>query len=119
MKITTINGALKRIKDMWSELPHETREGHEAVWIATSDKADSYEVDEEWIGMKGDGSLVWAYASGCSCWDGDYDTDIIKDIKVFEFTHKEMAEGWKDAIIAFANGTMGEAHDIPRKYSRW
>lgn len=94
--------AIKKILANWGKLPHEVKSGHEAVWIAKSDIAGSYEVDEEWIGIKGDGSLVWAYASGCSCWAGDYDTKVEKTIKAFDLNHKWKSEEWEEKIIAFA-----------------
>ena len=97
----TLTEALKRIKTNWSKLPHEIKDGSEAVWIADYN-AGSYEVDEEWIGMKGDGSLIWAYASGCSCWDGTYNSKPIPTLKSFQFNVKEMSKDWKNAIIRFA-----------------
>ena len=72
------------------------------VWVAVHDTADSYEVDEEWVGITKEGKLWWAYASGCSCWDGDYNTSAIKDIKTFQFDHKEVVpEEWKKALKEF------------------
>lgn len=96
-----IKQALKFIKDNWAVLPHNTIEGNEAVWFVDDDKSESYEVDYEKIGMKGDGTLIWAYASGCSCWDGDYQTKPIPDIKVFEFNHAGMSEEWQKQLLAF------------------
>ncbi len=73
-----------------------------AVWIAKSDTAGSYEVDEEWIGISPQGNIVWAYASGCSCWDGDYDEDTKPTMKEFTLNHSHTPEDWEKAIIAFA-----------------
>ena len=98
----TYLGAIRKIKKDWGKYPHEIKDKNEAVWIVSSDNSESYEVDEEWIGMKGDGTLVWAYASACSCWDGDYESKPVSTIKSFEFNHKEMEAGWKKAIIKFA-----------------
>lgn len=108
----TLNEALQHIQDNWAKYPHETKENHEAVWIAKSDIAGSYEVDEEWIGMKGDGSLIWAYASGCSCWYGDYDVAVDKTIKAFKLVHDVPPENWEKAIIAFAEDKSGKAVDL-------
>lgn len=36
------------------------------------DTADSYEVDESQLYFDGK-KYYWLQASGCSCWDGDYD----------------------------------------------
>ena len=77
-------------KERLGHNPSRCQKGIEAVWIACSDTAGSYEVEEEWIGMRGDGSLHLAYASSCSCWGGDYAIEAIKDIKVFKFTHEQM-----------------------------
>lgn len=75
----------------------------EAVWVAVSDRADSYEVNEEWIGVKRDGTLVWAYASGCSCWDGDYEFKDLKQktMKAVELVHEREPKEWTDAIKKF------------------
>lgn len=98
----TIENAIEQIKKDWAKFEHDLKGGHESVWVAVSDLADSYEVDEEWIGIKGDGSLVWAYASGCSCWDGTYDTNVAKEVKVMVLVHKHLPEEWEKAIIKFA-----------------
>lgn len=97
----TIENALGFVKDNWEKLPKRKIENIEAVWFVSDDIADSYEVDEEHIGMKKDGSLVWAYASGCSCWEGDYDTKPVDDIKVFEFNHTDLKDKWASELIKF------------------
>lgn len=97
--------AIAKIKDNWEKLPHETIEGINAVWMVDSDLSESYEVDYEKIGMKSDGCLVWAYASGCSCWDGDYSVHEFhepKEIHAFTFNHKGVKEDWQKMIIDFA-----------------
>jgi hypothetical protein len=103
--------AIKKILDNWNNLHREVKDGHEAVWVAKSDIADSYEVDEEWIGVKGNGDLVWAYASGCSCWDGDYDTAVEKTVKVFNLNHKWSPEEWEEKIIKFAESNQLQVFD--------
>lgn len=108
----TIDTALEKIKENWASYPHDSKNGHEAVWIAKDDMADSYEVDEEWIGMKGDGSLVWAYASGCSCWDGDYESQNEKTVKAFKLNHQIAPEKWEEAIIKFAESDGKETLEI-------
>lgn len=98
--------ALAKVKEKWGELPHEKRGGFDCVWMVGTDHAESYEVDEEWIGMREDGVIVWAYASGCSCWDGEYEvheTHDEKEIKAFEFNHQDMRESWEEKIINFAS----------------
>lgn len=96
--------ALEQVKKNWAKLPNEVKDGTtiDAVWMAVSDESQPYEVDEEWIGMTSDGELHWTYASGCSCWDGNYTHDHIKDIKTFKFGHDQMQQKWEKAIIKFA-----------------
>ena len=72
-----------------------------AVWCAKSDTAGSYEVDEEWIGVSPQGNIIWAYASGCSCWAGDYDEDKKPTVKEFTLKHQHAPEEWERAIIKF------------------
>ena len=103
-KTMTLNQALKKIHNNWGTYQHDIKDGHEAVWIAKSEIAGSYEVDEEWIGMKGDGSLVWAYASGCSCWDGRYDTKVEKTVKAFTLDHKHTPQEWEEKMAPFKTG---------------
>ena len=46
--------------------------------LAFLDEADSYEVDES--GIYTDGVKFYLLtASGCSCWDGDYDEAVFED----------------------------------------
>lgn len=115
-KKLTYKQALAKIEKNWSKLPHDIKNGHEAVWIANSDIAGSYEVDEEWIGMKGDGTLIWAYASGCSCWSGDYDTAVEKTIKSFKLNHKWTPDEWEEKIIKFAETSVLQEF---QSYSRY
>lgn len=96
-----IEVALRFIKENWSKLPKETIENIEAVWFVDNDISADYEVDIEKVGMKQDGSLIWAYASGCSCWDGYYATKPVPDIKVFEFNHSDLKEKWQEVLIKF------------------
>jgi hypothetical protein len=56
----TFSQALQTIHKHWKVLPHESNASHEAVWIRIPPE-DAAEVEEEWVGMRGDGSLVWAY----------------------------------------------------------
>jgi hypothetical protein len=108
----TIGEALIKIKKDWASYPHDAKDGHEAVWIAKDDIAGDYEVDEEWVGMKGDGSLIWAYASGCSCWSGDYKTQNEKTVKAFKLNHNVAPEIWEEAIIKFAKSDGKKEIDI-------
>lgn len=96
-----IEDSVKKIVENWETLKKDTIEGYEAVWIVDDISAD-YQVDEERIGIMKDGSFVWAYASGCSCWEGAYSTQVEKSVKVFELEHKKAPEEWEKEIIALA-----------------
>lgn len=100
-----INILKRKYKDLESELGYGYgKDEVKAIWFYVSDKADSYEVNEEHVGMKEDGTFVWAYASGCSCWSGDYNTKQCdyKSLKVMEFEHEETPKEWEDALIKLA-----------------
>lgn len=112
----TPNRAITYIKDNFDKLnPHVKGDIH-AVWVAKSDVAGAYQVDEEWFGVRLDGSLAYAYASGCSCWDGSYDAEVIgkpKEVKAFPFKHGKAPKEWLQAIAKFAddhweNNSTGE-----------
>lgn len=108
----TFEEAYQFVKENWAKLPHRTIEGHEAVWFMESDLAGSYETDEEHVGIKGDGTFVWAYASGCSCWSGDYDTAVVgqeKEMKAFKFRHENVTQEWQEALIKFVSAIPEEA----------
>lgn len=117
----TLSKAIKAITAEWEVLRAAQKQNYgtpksEAVWIAQSNIAGSYEVDEEWIGIAKDGSIVWAYASGCSCWDGEYSEEHVKTLKEVTLTHSIPPEEWEKAIIAFAETKqMQDLSDIAGK----
>lgn len=43
------------------------------IIIARVDESEPYEIDEAVIGIDTNGKFILLTASGCSCWDGDYD----------------------------------------------
>lgn len=105
--------ALKTILENWDALiekqkkesSYGTPDREGVVWFTFTDHAGSYEVDEEWLGVKKDGTIVWAYASGCSCWGGGYEiheTHDEKEIKTFTFNHEDMKAEWQEKLVAFA-----------------
>lgn len=48
---------------------------NELIELAFIDDSDSYDIDEN--GIYTDGvKYYWLSASGCSCWDGDYDEEV-------------------------------------------
>lgn len=117
----TIEQAIKHIVKNWERLKDAQKPGYSvpktpAVWCAKSDIAGSYEVDEEWIGVTSQGSIAWAYASGCSCWSGEFNEERFASVKEVTLDHKHAPEDWEAAIIKFAETeTMQE---LPT-YSRY
>lgn len=112
MKLSNFDELLKKQEENYSSNPNKYV-SEPVVWCANSDTADSYEVNEEWIGVTRDGTLVWAYASGCSCWDGDYETEILsgeKTIKTMKLIHDHEPQEWLDAVERFKN--TGEIQNI-------
>jgi len=105
----TFSQALQTIRKHWKVLPHESKASHEAVWIRMPPE-DAAEVEEEWVGMRGDGSLVWAYASGCVYRDGKQEIGSVHEVKVWQFDRKDMPKPWKEAMITFAETSVN--HDI-------
>lgn len=106
----TIKQAVKKITKDWKNLRaaqitsfgYSSSPKSDAVWCAKSDIADTYEVDEEWIGVSPQGNIVWAYASGCSCWGGEYDENRKPTMKEVTLEHKHTPEEWEAAIVRFA-----------------
>ena len=106
-----LEDAIKKIVSSYNELLKSQHLGSkpriEAVWCGKSDTAGSYEVDEEWIGVRLDGSIAWAYASGCSCWDGDFEEERFASMKEVILNHKQhLPEDWERAIIRFAETSV-------------
>jgi hypothetical protein len=108
----TLSQALQKIRKHWRVLPHEIKEGHEAVWIRIPPE-DAAEVYEEWVGMRGDGSLVWAYTSGYSYREGTQVTEQLHEVTVLEFDRKDMPKRWKDALTTFAETAQPSSRPIP------
>lgn len=111
----TLKQAIKQIVKNWESIKDKQKYGYSspkmiAVWCAKSDTAGSYEVDEEWIGITPQGSIAWAYASGCSCWSGDFDEERFASMKEVTLKHdSNTPEEWEAAIIKFAEtGLMQE-----------
>lgn len=107
--------AVTKIANSWDKFEVKNRwdggvankmelDGLLAIWVHSTDHAGSYEVDEEWIGVTEDGRIAWAYASGCSCWDGGFEVEKLTPdtIKAFTFKHDDMKEEWEKKLIAFA-----------------
>lgn len=113
--------AIEYVVKHWEELHAKQEKSYSqpksvAVWCAKSDIAGSYEVDEEWIGVTPQGNIAWAYASGCSCWGGEYDETHKPTIKELTLDHKHTVEDWEKAIVAFVE--TQEIQELPT-YSRY
>lgn len=52
--------------------------------LAFVDEADSYEVDQTGIYVDENGTFVLLTASGCSCWEGDYDEEQFESLDALE-----------------------------------
>ena len=99
-----IEEAIAKVVEKYTTLEESEKDGLKAVWVHETDHAGSYEVDEEWIGVTKTGSIAWAYASGCSCWDGSYETHehTPDTLKAFTFNHEDMKAEWEKKIIEYA-----------------
>lgn len=109
----TFSQALQTIRKHWKVLPHAIKEGHDAVWIRIPPTDETSEGDEEWIGMRGDGSLVWAYASGFVPSDSNPETARRTEVQVWQFDRKDMPKSWKEALITFAATSCD--HDVSHR----
>lgn len=105
----TLKQAIKKIFDDWENLYQKQKEGYSysglkntVVVVAVSDTSEPYSVDQELIGISPQGNIYWAYASGCSCWDGDYTEETKPTIKEFKLVHEHTPEDWQAMIIKFA-----------------
>lgn len=108
----TTEQAIKYIVDNWERLyDKQTKEYNKpnmiAVWVGTSDIAGAYEVDEEWVGITPQGNIAWAYASGCSCWDGGFKEERYASTKELTLQHsKNTPKEWEKAIVEFATNEV-------------
>ena len=109
----TFSQALQTIRKHWKVLPHESKVSHEAVWIRIPPE-DAAEVYEEWVGVRGDGSLVWTYTSGYGYGEGTQETERRKEVQVLQCERKGMPKRWKEAILAFADTVQPGSHPAPR-----
>jgi hypothetical protein len=97
----TLTQALHKIHQYWQALPHASKASHEAVWIRIPPTDEL--VEEEWVGIEGDGTVVWAYASGCASAHGPQETESDAEIKVLQCNRKDIPQPWQAAIIRFAD----------------
>ena len=52
--------------------------------LASLDESEDYEVDYSFVGLDSDGKFVLLTASGCSCWDGDYEETPFDSLDALE-----------------------------------
>lgn len=99
MKTFTLGQAVKKIiYDMGEQ---------DRVMVAQRDTHPDYAVDIQELWVCKDGSFLWRYASGCSCWDGDYTEDHVATIKEFKVDVSATPE-WIDSIIKYAENGMSQ-----------
>ena len=79
----TLSQALQTIHKHWQVLPHENKDGHEAVWIRIPPE-DAAEVYAEWVGMQSDGSFIWAYTLGYGYGEGTQEPASRKEVQVLQ-----------------------------------
>ena len=108
----TFSQALQKIRKHWKVLPHESKASHEAVWIKLPPTDETSEVEEEWVGMRGDGSLVWAYTSEYGYRKGTQATEQFHEVTVWQFDRKDMEKRWKEALITFAETAQPGSHPV-------
>ena len=75
-------------------------EGEKRIMVAEQDSSADYEVDIDQLWVDKNGQLIWRYASGCSCWDGEYSEEHVATIK--EFVVMAPAAEWEAALAKFA-----------------
>lgn len=108
-KVTTLKQALAKIKKNFDTLKSQSYGLSEAVWVAYKDKSSGYDTDIERVGVNKEGQFIWAYASGCSCWDGDYSEDTAPTIK--ELVAESALPEWEAAVIKFADTNEEQSLD--------
>jgi hypothetical protein len=108
----TLSQALQTIHKHWKVLPHESKDGHEAVWIRIPPE-DAAEVYAEWVGMRSDGSLIWAYTLGYGYGEGTQEPASHKEVQVLQCDRRDIPQWWKAAIITFAETFCD--HDVSHR----
>lgn len=80
--------------------------------LAEIDESESYEVDQTAIYRSGD-RFVLATASGCSCWDGDWEVEEFDTLQALEESARQDGEraynpSWKaiDDLMAQARAAV-------------
>jgi hypothetical protein len=54
------------------------------IYVAAVDESESYEVDVSEIWRKPDDTFLLVTASGCSCWEGDYEVQEFESLDELE-----------------------------------
>jgi hypothetical protein len=94
----TLKQRIKEVKKNWDSLPKAESDNFKFVIIAQVDNAGSYETNQECLGVRENGDLIWAYLSGCSC------QGVCEELKIEDFTAKVFSiEGDKTVEDFFKN----------------
>ena len=97
----TLAQALHLIRKHWQALPHTSKAGHDAVWIRLPPTDEL--VEEEWVGIESNGTVVWAYASGCAAAHRPQETASDTEITVLQCDRKDIPQSWQAAIMQLAD----------------
>jgi hypothetical protein len=97
----TLAQALSIIRKHWQALPHTSKAGHDAVWIRLPPTDEL--VEEEWVGIESNGTVVWAYASGCAAAHRPQKTASDTEITVLQCDCKDIPQSWQAAIMQFVD----------------
>lgn len=89
---------VKEVIANWESFSKAKNDDGEFVIIAEKDNGGSYEEYKECLGVLKDGSLIWSYLSGCSCYGGN-DNEKITDItaKIFKIDGDKNAQEFYDS----------------------
>jgi hypothetical protein len=108
----TLSRALQTIRKHWQVLPHESKDGHAAVWIRMPPE-DAAEVSAEWVGMRSDGSFIWAYTLGYGYGEGTQEPASCQEVQVLQCDRRDIPQRWHAALITFAATSC--AHDVSHR----
>lgn len=112
-------------KSEWETTVNDYR----VIWLLDQEDGtvpeDEYDTSQERFGITREGSILWGFSSGCSCWDGwepddyketiSYKEFIVKDFKELDFSDSaqeliekkidELLDKYGSEIIEISQGT--------------
>jgi hypothetical protein len=72
--------------------------------LVEHNKSEGYDVDESLLFQNKDGYFIWISASGCSCWDGEYDGWILNKDELKKMARRninhECGEDNADSLVS-------------------